>query len=265
MGIVKCARPVSPVGRGVSEAWKVMGDDRGHHLARFRAKVDHTVLNEMLCSYLAGRFDLPSMKPVLIMVDAGPVEQINAVRKNGGLAPVEAGAHFAVKFTEPFLTVASLASAGVDLTADRIYNLDAVPDILGFDTLVQNHDRHCGNTGIEPGAFGNGYSYRILDFGHAFGGPGWTADSVKRACKALAPILTFCLIADRVEAPGDLGRFLRAFESQLGRWLDGFVAGLPPELGPDARADAEALKSALVALSRSALEGATLKAEVLRR
>lgn len=88
---------------------------------------------------------------------------------------------------------------------------------------------------------------------------------MKRACKALAPILAFCLIADRVEAPGNLGRFLRAFETRLGRWLDGFVAGLPPELGPVARADAEVLKSALVALSRSALEEATLKAEVLRR
>lgn len=265
MDIVKCAHPVSPVGKGVSEAWKVMGDDRRHCLAKFRAKGDHTALNEMLCSYLAGRFDLPSMKPVLIMVDAGPVEQINAVRKKGGLAPVEAGAHFAVKFTEPFLTVASLASAGVDLTADKIYNLDAVPDILGFGTLVQNHDRHCDNTGVEPDAFGRGYSYRIFDFSHAFGGPGWTADSVKRAYKALAPILTFCLIADRVEAPGDFDRFLRAFESQLGRWLDGFVAGLPPELGPDAKADAVVIKSALAELKRSALEEATLKAGVLRR
>lgn len=265
MGIVKCARPVSPVGRGVPEAWKVMGDDRRRHPVKFRAKGHHTVLSEMLCRCLAGRFDLPSMKPVLIVADAGPVEQINAVRNKGGLAPAGAGAHFAVKLTEPFLTAASLASAGVDLTADKMYNLDAVPGIPGFDTLVQNHDRHCDNTGVEPGAFGNGYSCRIFDFGHAFGGPCWTADSVKRACKALAPILAFCLIADRVEAPGDLGRFLRAFEPQLGRWPDGFVAGLPPELGPDARADAEALESALVALSRGALEEATLKAEVLRR
>lgn len=219
MGIVKCARPVSPVGRGVPEAWKVMGDDRRHCLVKFRAKGHHTVLSEMLCRCLAGRFGLPSMKPVLIMVDAGSVEQINAVRKTGGLAPVEAGAHFAVKSTEPFLTVASLASAGVDLTADKICNLDAVPGILGFDTLVQNHDRHCDNTGVEPGSFGSGYSCRIFDFGRAFGGPCWTADSVKRACKALAPILTFCLIAGRVEARAILAAFsVRSNRSSVDGW-----------------------------------------------
>ena len=265
MDTVKCAHPVSPVGRGVSGAWKVMGDDRKHYLVKFRTKGDHTVLNELLCSQLAGLFDLPSLEPVLITVDGGPMAQINAMRARDGLAPVEAGAHFGVKFTEPFLTVASLASAGVDLTADKVYNLDAVPDILGFDTLVQNHDRHCDNTGVEPNAFGTGYSYRIFDFGHAFGGPAWTVDSVKRAYKVLAPVLTFCLITDRVEGSGDFGRFFRAFESHLERWLDGFVGSLPPGLGPDARADAEALKSTLVALKRGALEGAILKAGVLQR
>ena len=113
-------------------------------------------------------------------------------------------------------------------------------------------------------AFGTGYSYRIFDFGHAFGGPAWTADSVKMTYKVLARILKFCLITGCVEAPGDLGRFFRALESHPERWLDGFVGSLTPGLGPDARADAEALKSARVALKRDALEEAALKAGVLQ-
>lgn len=262
MDAVKCAYPVSAIGTGVSGAWKIMGADRRHYLVKFHTKGDHTVINEMLCSYLAGLFGLPSLRPVLVTVGEGPVEQINKAREKDGLVPVEAGVHFGVEFVEPFLTVKSLDSVGIDLTADMIDNHDIVPDILGFDTLVQNHDRHCGNTGVEPNAFGTGYSYRIFDFGHAFGGSAWTVDDVKRTYEALAPLRRFCLITDKIKPPGDFEHFLEAFELLLEQWLGEFVRGMPPELGPDARADAEVLKSTLVALERSALEEAMLEADI---
>ena len=264
MNVIRCAHPVSPIGKGVSGAWKIMGDDGRHYLVKFRTKDNHTVLNEMLCGHLAGRFGLPSLKPVLVMVDEGPMEQINAERVKAGLAVAEPGAHFGVMFIEPFFTVGSLACAGISLTAKMIDNLDDVPPILGFDTMVQNNDRHSDNTAIEPNAVGGGYLYRVFDFGHAFGNPKWTVDTLKEAYKDLAPIEQFCLITEQINVPGDFERFLQAFESHLKEWLDEFLDILPPELGSDMRADAETLKSVLVALKRRALEKAILEAPALR-
>lgn len=264
MNAIKCAHPVSPIGTGVSDAWKIMGDDGRHYLVKFRTRGNHTVINEMLCGHLAGRFGLPSLEPVLVTVDAGPMEQINAARAETGLDPAEPGAHFGVRFVEPFFTVKSLADVGISLTAEMIDNLDDVPDILGFDTMVQNNDRHSENVAVEPSAFGDGYSYRVFDFGHAFGGAEWTTDTLKEAYRALAPIRKFCLVTDGIAAPGDFERFLWAFESHLEEWLVEFLAVLPPELGPDARADAEMLKSVLLALKGSSLERAILGASVLR-
>ena len=264
MDTVKCAHPAPPVGRGVPWAWKAVGDGRRHCLVKFRARGDRAVLGELPCSRPAGLFDPPLLEPALIAVGGGPMAQINAVRERGGLAPIEAGAHYGVKFTAPFLAAASPAGAGADLAADRAHNLDAVPGILGFCTLVQNHGRHCGNTGAGPSAFGTGCPCRIFGLGHAFGCPAWAADSVKRAYRAPAPVLTLCLVAGRVEGPGGSGRLFRALESRLERWLDGFAGALPPGLVPDARAAAEALKSALVALKKGVLEEA-VKAGVLQR
>ena len=264
MNTVQCAHLISPVGEGVSGAWKIMGDDGTYYLVKLRAKGDQTVLNEMLCGILAVRFGLPSFEPVTVTVGAGPLAQINAAREEAGLAPAEPGAHFGVRFMESFLTVESLDSIGATPTAGMIDNLGDVPDILGFDTMVQNIDRHCGNTAVEPNEFGTGYSYRVFDFGHAFGGPEWTAGMLEEMYRNLAPIERFCPIADRIAVPGDFEHFLQAFESHLGEWLDEIVAELPPGLGHDAGAAVEAVRSVLVALEKGVLAGAILGAPALQ-
>ena len=264
MNTVQCAHLISPVGEGVSGAWKIMGDDGTYYLVKLRAKGDQTVLNEMLCGILAVRFGLPSFEPVTVTVGAGPLAQINAAREEAGLAPAEPGAHFGVRFMESFLTVESLDSIGATPTAGMIDNLGDVPDILGFDTMVQNIDRHCGNTAVEPNEFGTGYSYRVFDFGHAFGGPEWTAGMLEEMYRNLAPIERFCPIADRIAVPGDFEHFLQAFESHLGEWLDEIVAELPPGLGHDAGAAVEAVRPVLVALEKGVLAGAILGAPALQ-
>lgn len=264
MNTIKCAYPVSPVGKGVSDAWKIMGDDGRHHLVKFRTEGDHTVLNEMLCGHLAERFGLPSLEPVLVMVDAGPAKRINEARETAGLAPTEPGVHFGVKFTEPFFTVKPPVDAGITLPTRMMDNLGDVPNILGFDTMVRNNDRHCEIVAIEPNTLGGGYLCRIFDFGHAIGDAEWMADTLKETYGALAPIREFCLITEGTTSPGDFEPFLRAFESRLEEWLDEFLAVLPPELSSDARADAEVLKPVLAALERDALGRAILGAPALR-
>lgn len=241
-----------------------MGDDRKYYLVKFLTRDDHTVLNEMLCGHLAMRFGLPSIEPVIVTVNGLPLKQINEKRAEAGLALAEQGAHFGVEFIEPFYTVESLDEAGVSLTSETMDNLNDVPSILGFDTMVQNNDRHPGNTAVVSDATGKGYSYRVFDFGHAFGGPKWTTSTLEQTYRIMAPIVQFCLITDNIDAPGDFERFLREFESHIVEWLDDLLAILPPELGSDTVADAEAVKSALATLERSALERAILGAPVLR-
>ena len=108
--------------------------------------------------------------------------------------------------------------------------------------MVQNNDRHPGNTAVMPSVFGNGHSYCVFDFGHAFRGAKWTKSTLKQTYRVMAPITQFCLIADRIDAPGDFDRFLKEFELHIAEWLDEFLAILPPDMGPDARADVEAVK-----------------------
>ena len=263
MKTVRCAYPVSPIGKGVSGAWKVMGDDGRHYLVKFHTKGDRTALNEILCGHLAPLFNLPTLEPVLITMDAGPAAQISRERAKGRLGPVEQGIHFGVRFSEPFLTVESLADVGEHLTTEQMDNLDAVPSMLGFDTMVQNHDRPCDNTAVEPNVLGTGYSYRVFDFGHALGGPGWTADGIKNTYEILDSLRTSCLAAAHIAAPDDFERSLLAFESHLEQWMEELVDSLPPELGLDAQVDASHLKAALVSLKRCALEEAILGARAL--
>ena len=264
METVRCAYPVSPIGKGVSGAWKVMGDDGRHYSVKFHTKRGHTTPSETLCGHPAPLFDLPTLEPVLITMDMGPATQISRERAKGRLGPVEPGIHFGVRFSEAFLTVESLADVGERLATEQMDNLDAVPSMLGFDTMVQNHDRPCDNTTVEPNVLGTGYSYRVFDFGHALGGPGWTADSIKNTYEILDSLRTSCLAAAHIVAPDDFERSLLALESHLEQWMEDLADSLPPEHGLDAQVDASHLKTAPISFKRRALEEAILGARTLK-
>ena len=241
----------------MSNAWKMHGLDGKFCIAKFRTGGDRTALSEILCAYLSRRFGLPSLKPALMQLDKGQAEQISAERGRAGLPPVDPGRHFGVKFSDSLLTVRSYSiKMGRDVDESDISNTEAVPAILGFDTLVQNHDRHCDNVGIEPDASGGRYSYRVFDYGLAFGGDDWSAESVAGLYHRMRPILEFCLVTSSVRGPSDFEGFAGAFESLVGRWMDEFFGVLPQEWGPDARAGAEVVRSAMADLERSALVGA---------
>lgn len=58
MDTVNCAYPISPAAKGVSGAWKVMGDDLEHYLAKFHAGV----LNTTLSALKRGRLEKAMLK-----------------------------------------------------------------------------------------------------------------------------------------------------------------------------------------------------------
>ena len=263
MDTVTCAYPISPIGSGVSGAWKIVGDDKKHYLVKLAKKGGRAAFNEIFCGCLSRLPGLPSMDPVPVAIGPEPMGQINRVREERGHGPIRFGLHFGVKYIATSLAVKSPDGAGVELTADRATNLDAVPDILSFDTLLQNDDRRCGNTAVEPDASGAGYSHCAFDFGHSFGGPTWNASAIKATCFDSSPIQTFCLIATGMKTPADLERFLQAFDSSLTRWIGEFSVELPPEIGHTMAADMRALREALASLKRNSLVAAIMKAPAL--
>ena len=72
------------------------------------------------------------------------------------------------------------------ITKGNVANLRKVPDILGFDSLTQNGDRHCDNVGV-LGEDPDRLSYHIFDHGHAFGGRRWDAQSVQKRYQNMQP------------------------------------------------------------------------------
>ena len=229
---VRCAYVVEQMPTGVSGAWKVVGSDGKAYVVKFNMPRDHTALNELVCACIAEQFGLPSFEPVLVDIDGRQAVHINRGRAWAGAEPVAAGVHFAVRLVAHLYSAGSLEVArGRKVARDDISNADRIPDVLGFDTLVQNHDRHCGNVCFVFDADAGSYSFCIFDHGDAFGGPSWSPKSVEDLYLNLSPISKFCLPTDGIDASSDLGNFLGQVEPSLACAFDTLAGrgGAPAE------------------------------------
>ena len=196
----------------------------------------------------------------MVQLSDAQTDQVNAERIREGLHQVKQGPHFGIQFIDSFLTVESFPSkVGREIVASDLNNLDSVPQILGFDTLVQNNDRKCDNVGLEPDIMGRGYSYLVFDFGLAFGGTHWSTQSVRASYRNLQPIMQFCLFRDEIRSQGDFEEFFGAFEVSLEAWMDEFLVEIPAEWGTDAKDSTEEVRAAMAELKRDALAGAIAK------
>ena len=225
---VRCAYVVEQMPTGVSGAWKVVGDDDETYVIKFNMPRDHTALNELVCACIAERFGLPSFEPVLVDIDIRQAAHINT----GRTSPVAAGTHFAVHLVAQSYSAGSLeAMTGRKVGRGDLSNADRIPDVLGFDTLVQNHDRHCGNVCFIFDAVANSYSFCIFDHGHAFGGPSWSPEDVENMYRNLAPISRFCLPLKGIDESRDFEGFMHMVETSLPCALDSLASegGVPYE------------------------------------
>lgn len=264
MDTVECAYPEEPAREGKSGAWIVRGIDNCAYIVKFHLDGDRTALNELVCACLARHFKLPMLKPFLVLLSAEHAVQINARREADGLPPIAAGPHFGVKFTKSFLTAESLEKKiGRNMAAEDISNLDSVPDILAFDTLVQNNDRHCANVGVEP-ALGSQYSYYVFDFDLALGGHRRWAQWADTLYRSLHPIIQFCLVTSAISGKGDFAGFIDTFEKSLAQGFDSVLDELPREWGPAARRDVEDLKTAMARLGSDTLASAIMQNKLLQ-
>ena len=217
---------------GVSGAWKVVGDDGETYVVKFNVPHDHTALNELVCACIAEQFGLPSFEPVLVYIDVRQAAQINTGRAGPTAVPIAAGIHFAAHFVAQSYSAGSLeVTMGRRVVRGDLSNADRIPDVLGFDTLIQNHDRHCGNVCFIFDAGANSYSFCIFDHGHAFGGPLWSPESIGALYENLVPISKFCLPLEGIDTYGDFEDFLHLAESSLVSTLESLAdkGGVPDE------------------------------------
>jgi len=252
---VRCAHVGQPVNQGVSGAWTVVGSDRATYVVKFNTPRDHTALNELACACIAEQLGLPSFEPVLLDLDDRQAAEINEGRAGAGFK-IAAGVHFGTRLVKPFYTIDALEKA-IGVNVDDIYlsNSDQIPDVLGFDTLVQNNDRHCNNVCIAEDPVADTYSFSIFDHSHAFGRPDWSPQSLADLYQKLEPIQQFCLPTRRIDVHRDFDRFLGAVNGLLVPVLEYLAhGGVPAEWGKGAVDGMLHIHSALVDIDRDDLK-----------
>lgn len=251
---VECFYVDKPHGVGASASWIIVGVDSESYLVKFNVYPDKTAFNELLCNNIASFFGLPILEPVLIELTQDHCDVINKERTKNNLDLINKGIHFGVKLVQPFYTVGRFSQTfGFPLTKNLISNLHIVPDIFGFDTLVQNVDRHCDNVCIlNTPKTKNMFSYCIFDHSHAFGGPRWFAQIIKERYDNLQPIPKFCFITDNIERLVQFDRFFRVLD-ELKINLDSIFTSIPKEWVKNIQSDVAQLKSCILNISKDKL------------
>lgn len=241
---IACFYVDKPHGVGVSQSWRVVGVDGSTYLIKFNIYPDRTAINELICNCIAHKFELPIFEPVIIQLNDEQCDIINEDRTTQGLQIINSGKHFGVKLIEPLYTVSRYAQTfGSPINEDVISNLHQVPDIFGFDTLIQNSDRHCENVCVMPTEnTSKMFYYCIFDHSHAFGGPSWFAMSIKQLYENMQSISTFCLITSTIQRFEKFERFLRIFDECLKNEIDSIFEIIPTDWKTYARDDLNQLR-----------------------
>lgn len=228
----RCAHVVEQSPAGVSGAWRIAGDDDETCVVKLNTPPDHAALNEPVCACIAERFGLPSFEPVLVYIDSRQAAKINKGRAGPGTTPTAARVRLAVRLAAQLYGAGSLeVTMGRKIARDGPSSAGCMPGVLGFDTLVQNCDRHCGGARFVFDADANSCSFRMLDHGRAFGGPSCPPGSTGALCQDLVSISELCLPTDGIDTPCDSDGFLCLAESPLSCALGALAGkgGVPAE------------------------------------
>ena len=256
--VVLCAYPIKPHGIGVSQAWQIMGIDEQVYLTKFNISSDRIALNELICNRIAKKFKLPVFEPVLINMNDEHCIIINEDRQRRDLPDIKPGKHFGVKLLEPFYSIEKYREMFESLTIKNlVLNTNQIPDIFGFDTLIQNNDRHCGNICIlhtKP----RSKSFRcfIFDHSHAFGSSCWSKQSIKKLYQNMLPIQNFCSEVLDEKTSGRFENFLRMFETYFKKEIDDIFQIIPIDWAMPLEKDLDQVRTSIKNISRNKLRDA---------
>ena len=203
--------------------------------------------NEFVASNMALMAGLPAAEPVIIHLGAEFIETTEDLR-NGQIEP---GAYFATQYYSEAYAIGD--GPGLLIRPSSIVNICDVPAFVVFDIFVHNKDRHGGNTMLIPQDGGRTrYRYLLIDHGHCFGGPAWSADSVSDLPYELSGVPWHTdAIAGESDFVGPATRMALLGEPEIDAARD----GLPDEWDVPI-ADYKALKNSMTSRRRGKMMGA---------
>jgi len=157
------------------------------------------LVNELVSTEIAYRIGLPAPEPYI--VDVPPKLEIPLRHRPGVMAP---GPNFAV----PYFRV-SMAPAENEHIA-LADNQDDLPGIVAFDTWMGNRDRTTpGNLVATPSTREPGWFHIwMVDHGHAFTGPNWTAESLLEEAESVRALPYPDVLAEPMENARWLSKWL---------------------------------------------------------
>jgi hypothetical protein len=123
--------------------------------------------NELLAAVIGLRLGLPIPRPIVALVSPDVIPAIHN--------PLAATEDFIVfgsadAGSRPILQVLRDAGAAAAEIFERLSKWSQLGELYGFDTWIANVDRHRGNL-----LFGGRDEVWLIDHGHSFTGPDWTA------------------------------------------------------------------------------------------
>ncbi len=256
---IDCLYVEAPHESGVSHSWRIVGKDGNRYLVKFNTGQDRTAINELVCNQIAECFELPVFEAFLVSLNDAQCDLINEDRAANGMERIESGDHFGTRFRRPFYTADEYEETFGAITKDDIINLHQVPDILGFDSLVQNGDRHCNNVCVIGVQNRDGLCYHIFDHGHAFGGRRWNARSVRKRYQNMQPVSIFCMITSTIARFEQFEKFLGIFDTLLKKEIGRIFQEIPSEWRAQATPDLNQLEESIRGTSKADLAAAINK------
>lgn len=201
-------------------------DGRTYAVKFFQQTSDKAVTNEFLGSTLAVELSLPTTNMILVRLSQEFIELAADLRSRNIRAGVHVGNERvanAFDFDEP---IAKNLPEGT-----AIVNAADLPGIIVFDNWLLNGDRNNVGNNLLQSVGSNSFKYVMVDFGHCFEGPSWTAASLVQAQSNSNIVPLFPFIAKEVVNHQSLEPFLSRLSAIGNQRIDEIVDSIPSEWG----------------------------------
>lgn len=150
---------------------RMSANDGNSYIVKVRnGEGSKSFFNEFVASNLARITGPSAIELVTFNLDSDLIEDSRYFRS----ARIKPGLYYAIRYIEGAYTPTGDVEPSIQ--PHSVANMEEVPAIVVFDVFVNNKDRHGGNTLlIRSGSDRDRYMYLLIDHGHCFGGPKWSA------------------------------------------------------------------------------------------
>ena len=223
------------------ETWarprRMSANDGNSYIVKVRnGEGSKSFFNEFVASNLARIIGPSAIEPVIINLSSGLIED----SRDLGTAQIKPGLYYATRCIEG--AYASTDDVAPSIQPHSVANIEQVPAFVVFDVFVNSKDRHGGNALlIRSGSDRDRYKYLLIDHGHCFGGPKWSASEAANLPYEVEGVPWF---TDGITGEGDFREHADRMANLDECDIDAARAGLPDAWDVPA-GDYKALRCAL--------------------